>query len=74
MTDERQLELAEAHFNSELEREILARRGKVPPEGKLGPAECGECLSEIPMARRKLGYDVCVHCAELAEARARGYR
>jgi len=35
----------------------------------IGAKECVMCASEIPMGRRKLGYDLCIHCAELEERR-----
>jgi hypothetical protein len=74
MTNERQLELAEAHVSSEVQRAIDARRVKVPAPGDLGPAECMQCLESIPKARRVLGYKVCVGCAEVAEMKARHRR
>ena len=35
----------------------------------LGAKECIDCDSEIPLARRKMGFNVCVHCAEEGERR-----
>jgi RNA polymerase-binding transcription factor DksA len=37
--------------------------------GKSGPKICAECEDNIPEARRKLGFKLCVPCAEEAERR-----
>jgi RNA polymerase-binding transcription factor DksA len=36
---------------------------------KSGPKNCAECEDKIPTARRKLGFKLCVQCAEEAERR-----
>jgi RNA polymerase-binding transcription factor DksA len=36
---------------------------------KSGPKICAECEDKIPVARRKLGFKLCVQCAEEAERR-----
>jgi len=36
---------------------------------KLGPKECKECGECIPEDRRKLGFQLCVECAEENERR-----
>jgi RNA polymerase-binding transcription factor DksA len=36
---------------------------------KSGPKVCAECDDKIPAARRKLGFKLCVQCAEEAERR-----
>ena len=34
-----------------------------------GPEHCVSCDSEIPLLRRKHGFEYCVHCAEEEERR-----
>ncbi len=36
---------------------------------KAGPKLCGDCEEAIPEARRKLGFKLCVQCAEETERR-----
>ncbi len=36
---------------------------------KMGPKECVECGEDIPTARRRLGFKLCVACAEESERR-----
>ncbi len=36
---------------------------------KMGPKECIECGENIPTARRRLGFKLCVQCAEESERR-----
>jgi RNA polymerase-binding transcription factor DksA len=36
---------------------------------KAGPKECNECEETMPEARRKLGFKLCVQCAEESERR-----
>lgn len=74
MTNERQLELTEAHQDEIRDQRIKTLRDQVPAPGELGPTECMQCLEPIPVPRRKLGYKVCISCAELAEARSRHRR
>lgn len=35
----------------------------------MGPKECVECEEAIPLARRQLGFKLCVECAEKTERR-----
>lgn len=74
MTDERQLELAEAHQNELLDREIQRHRSKLPPSGMVGPAHCIACGADMPMVRRRHGFSQCVECVTLAEEKRRGFR
>lgn len=36
---------------------------------KLGPKECKDCGEAIPAARRQLGFQRCIECAEETERR-----
>jgi RNA polymerase-binding transcription factor DksA len=36
---------------------------------KTGPKNCAECEDTIPAARRKLGFELCVQCAQETERR-----
>lgn len=36
---------------------------------QLGAKACVQCATDIPLGRRKLGFDLCIHCAELEERR-----
>lgn len=36
---------------------------------KMGAKECRECGEAIPVARRQLGFQLCVECAEETERR-----
>jgi len=36
---------------------------------KMGPKECIECGEIIPMARRQLGFKLCLECARESERR-----
>lgn len=74
MTDERQLERAEAYQNELLDREIQRHRSKLPPPGQFGPEHCRSCLADMPMERRQHGFEHCVECATIAEEKRRGFR
>jgi RNA polymerase-binding transcription factor DksA len=37
--------------------------------GKAGPKNCADCEEPIPAARRKLGFSLCVQCAQETERR-----
>lgn len=60
--DEKQLEMAEALQSNLVDAAVQKHRSKVPPEGYIGKAIC-DCGEPIPMGRRQLGYDTCLHCA-----------
>ncbi|MDX1902266.1 MAG: TraR/DksA family transcriptional regulator [Gammaproteobacteria bacterium] len=46
---------------------VLKSRAETPVE--MGPELCVECEESIPLVRRKLGFDLCVPCAEEVERR-----
>lgn len=66
-TNERQLELAEEHQTRLLQEEVKKRQASLPSPGGLGPQECVRCFDLIPIGRRKLGYNICIECAERKE-------
>lgn len=41
--------------------------------GKPGPKSCTECGEKIPDQRRKLGFKLCIECAEESERRQSQY-
>lgn len=67
MTSERMLEREEENVQKLHETRLTLIRGKVPQAGRPGPEFCGDCESEIPLTRRQLGYERCVHCVEKEE-------
>jgi len=64
---ERMIERDEETQNWLRETRVNNIRGQVPPPGKLGPAECVTCDTDIPMKRREHGYEHCVYCAQRKE-------
>ena len=62
--DEKQLEVAEAHYERLRELRIEKERAKVPTG--IGPEEC-DCGDLIPLKRRQMGYRKCVECATRME-------
>lgn len=67
MSEERMLENTEAHLEALKDSRISAVRAKVPAKGSRGPVDCIKCGDEIQPGRRYLGYDICIHCAELRD-------
>jgi RNA polymerase-binding transcription factor DksA len=63
MADE--ADLANEQLNSELSRAINRIRSS-SITGK-GPKACVECGDDIPAARRELGFQFCITCAESKE-------
>jgi len=56
--------------NDLIEIQILnTLRSRANTPIKIGPEYCNECEEEIPMPRRKLGFALCVPCAEESERR-----
>lgn len=64
MTSERMLE-RETELDSKLvEQRMEEIRSKVPA-ASMGPAICVQCDSSIALGRRRLGYEICIGCAEI---------
>ncbi len=57
--------------NDLIANEVLSVLNKMRQDGaiKLGPKDCMECGESIPMARRRLGFKLCVECAGESERR-----
>jgi RNA polymerase-binding transcription factor DksA len=57
--------------NDLIANEVLSALSKMRQDTavKMGPKECGECGENIPTARRRLGFKLCVECAEESERR-----
>ena len=68
-TSERMLEREEATNEWLQETRLNSIRSQLPEPGKLGPEDCQECGNEIPMGRRKHGFDLCVGCASVREVK-----
>ena len=58
-------DLANEHLDNQLLRTIAKIRENAVP--KIIAEECVECGEEIPEARRDLGFEFCVACAETIE-------
>lgn len=65
MADE--ADIANDYINNEVSRALERLRHVV--QANPGSKICDECGEEIPGARRKLGYKLCVQCAEEGERR-----
>ncbi len=48
---------------------VLAKMRQDTTTGKMGPKECMQCGEKIPTERRRLGFKICVECAEQSERR-----
>ena len=64
MADE--IDVANVLIEGELERALSNIRQAAARSGK-GSKTCAECGDDIPEARRKLGYHLCISCAEHGE-------
>lgn len=56
--------------NDMIDKEVsmaLSRFRQSPVEGTMGAKHCEECGDEIPVGRRKLGFKLCVPCAQEEE-------
>lgn len=67
-TNERTLELAEAHLAAEMNASIEASRSRVPAPGRKTDT-CLECGDIMPERRADAGYTKCVTCVEIEECR-----
>ena len=65
MADE--ADIANDYINNEVSRAL--QRLRQSSGGKPGSKICAECGDSIPEARRKLGFKLCVQCAEESERR-----
>ena len=59
-------DLANDYLDIELSRVLKMRQSMGP---KLGPKICKDCGENIPEPRRKLGFSLCIECAEESERR-----
>ncbi len=57
--------------NDYIDSEVTRALGKIRQthDGKPGTKICVECREQIPLARRNLGFKLCVMCAEETERR-----
>lgn len=57
--------------NDLIDNEVLRALGRLRQDatGRPGPKACKECGEEIPLGRRKLGFQLCIECAEETERR-----
>lgn len=62
------VDIAAESINNELSRAIDRIRQNASPV-TMGPKTCVECGEDIPEVRRKLGFKLCVPCAEESERR-----
>jgi len=58
-------DIASDFMDNQLAREVEKVRSHI--KNHIGPQCCIECDSEIPMGRRQLGFERCIHCAEELE-------
>lgn len=61
------VDIATDFVDNELAYQVFRIRSHI--KHQCGPQECVMCDSEIPLPRRKLGYNLCIHCAEAEERR-----
>lgn len=72
MTSERMLE-REAELDSKLvEQRMEAIRSRVPG-ASMGPDACTRCGGAIAVGRRRLGYEICIGCAEIEDSQNKHY-
>jgi RNA polymerase-binding transcription factor DksA len=60
-------DIAGAYIDRAIEIELHKRQQRT--EVKEGAKNCKECEEVMPVARRKLGFQFCIECAEEAERR-----
>ncbi len=60
-------DVANAYIDSEVSRALHKMRQNTAV--KVGSKECSECGETVPEVRRKLGFHLCVECAEETERR-----
>lgn len=58
------IDQAQKHAVYLTESAVESARGNVPDGSTWGPERCEECGDFIPEGRRKLGYRVCLDCAQ----------
>jgi RNA polymerase-binding transcription factor DksA len=56
-------------YNELLISSALNKRARHEASVQQGPRFCAECEEQIPVARRELGFKLCVCCAEETERR-----
>lgn len=61
------IDLANSMIENELSRAIERLRQQNNPQNAKGSEFCIECGDNIPAARKKLGFKLCVPCAEESE-------
>jgi len=66
------VDIASDFLANELAYQVQRVRNNVR-RGIMGPEQCVLCDSEIPVPRRRLGFEMCVHCAEEEERQAALY-
>lgn len=60
-------DIANRDTELQLDKRIAAARGIVPIPGEAA-AGCTQCSDPIDEARRRLGYSICIYCAERNES------
>jgi RNA polymerase-binding transcription factor DksA len=60
-------DIANDYINTQVSRALAKLRQA--NDAKPGSKVCAECGEDIPDARRKLGFKLCVQCAEESERR-----
>lgn len=66
MADE--ADMAHAYITDIVERALRQQQQRTSSTGVI-TKECKDCGEEIPMARRQLGFQLCITCAEETERR-----
>ena len=61
------IDLANYLIENEVSRALNKIRQSTPQEDANGAKTCAECGDEIPAGRRKLGFRLCVPCAQESE-------
>lgn len=65
MADE--ADIANSYIDDEVRRALDKMRQNTQPLS--GSKECVECGEKVPEARRKMGFRLCIECAEESERR-----
>lgn len=68
--NERDLEKTEELQGMLTDVGIRKIRNELPAPGTVGPEFCIRCDSEMPLARRKHGFHICVECKTFEEMKA----
>lgn len=56
-------------YNELLISNALGKMMRQDNNVKVGPKFCADCEDQIPAARRKMGFKLCIRCAEESERR-----